>query len=591
MTGVARHRWKDTLFSAIIFLLLLQASYTPGVSGGNLAETTTTVEVHLPVVMNVFPFAEHNSLYPQAFDKCNAASVAQMQTWWNFSPYTGTNIYIGGNSRACSNILLTADWVSQVSQQGWLFIPTWVGPQAPCTKFKNRFDSDPAKAYQEGRQEATAAYNAVIGLGFSGEKTVYYNMEAYPTNKDIPEINECHEAVKSFLRGWVERLQELGVIAGVYGISRNALDWAYINPSPEYVWLAYWKTPYEYDPNATVWNLLGLPNSYWSDQQRIRQYTGGHDETWGGVTFNIDSNAVDSPLTSLSQGLILANNPKSGSATTATAQPSIQDMTLLTSETGWALVNERLLWTREGGNHWDDITPGLASPSQVLGVFFQDDSRGWLVARSGPVGQLTLESTTDGGQNWGTSSLDAYVEEPDMIRSAQIQFIDQHTGWIAFKLKTGINFSLGTMLSSVDGGNTWAEHSLPVGGEIHFSDAYRGWLVGGATGEELYATSDGGVTWSPLAFTQSLEDFRAQVMGHSNELQDTALLPEGALKVEFADAHTGWAWVQQGECTGAKPQPGESPAASDEPFQCSLRSILYMTEDGGQSWQEIIPGE
>jgi hypothetical protein len=27
--------------------------------------------------------------------------------------------------------------------------------------------------------------------------------------------------------------------------------------------------------------------------QRVHQFKGGHDETWGGVTINVDSNAVD----------------------------------------------------------------------------------------------------------------------------------------------------------------------------------------------------------------------------------------------------------------------------------------------------------
>jgi hypothetical protein len=39
-----------------------------------------------------------------------------------------------------------------------------------------------------------------------------------------------------------------------------------------------------------------LSNTLWANHQRIRQYWGSHNETYGGVTFNIDSNAVDGPL-------------------------------------------------------------------------------------------------------------------------------------------------------------------------------------------------------------------------------------------------------------------------------------------------------
>jgi hypothetical protein len=39
-----------------------------------------------------------------------------------------------------------------------------------------------------------------------------------------------------------------------------------------------------------------LPVSIWSQRSRIHQYRGDHDETWGGVTINIDSNYVDGPV-------------------------------------------------------------------------------------------------------------------------------------------------------------------------------------------------------------------------------------------------------------------------------------------------------
>jgi glucose/arabinose dehydrogenase len=49
-----------------------------------------------------------------------------------------------------------------------------------------------------------------------------------------------------------------------------------------------------YDPTATVWNLGScLLNTVWADHQRIRQYEGDHDETWGSLTLEIDSNALD----------------------------------------------------------------------------------------------------------------------------------------------------------------------------------------------------------------------------------------------------------------------------------------------------------
>ena len=69
----------------------------------------------------------------RGFDKCTAANVAQMQTWWNNSPFYDANIYMSGRNRGCSQAQLTAAWVNQVSAMGWGLIPTIVGYQAPCS--------------------------------------------------------------------------------------------------------------------------------------------------------------------------------------------------------------------------------------------------------------------------------------------------------------------------------------------------------------------------------------------------------------------------------------------------------------------------
>ena len=36
-----------------------------------------------------------------------------------------------------------------------------------------------------------------------------------------------------------------------------------------------------------------IPSTAWANHQRIHQFRGGHDETWGGTTINIDSDYVD----------------------------------------------------------------------------------------------------------------------------------------------------------------------------------------------------------------------------------------------------------------------------------------------------------
>jgi len=112
-------------------------------------------------VQSVQTFAGHG------FDACEIPSLSNLQTWYNGSPYKAVNLYIGGVSRACDNDALNAAYVQQMFNQGWRFIPTWVGPQAPCTGFVNRFSYDTATAYAQGVDNANQAAAKLLELGLT----------------------------------------------------------------------------------------------------------------------------------------------------------------------------------------------------------------------------------------------------------------------------------------------------------------------------------------------------------------------------------------------------------------------------------------
>jgi hypothetical protein len=234
----------------------------------------------------------------QGFDKCEIPTLSQMQTWWNSSPYKTVNLYIGGSSRACANSALTSSYLFQLYQQGWKFIPTWVGPQAPCTGYLSRMSSDVTTAYQQGVTQANLAVERSAALGLTGPaktgSVIYYDIEAYGTNQ------ACRDAVNAFMNGWVVQIHARGNLAGVYGSTlcdTGLSDFRNIANVPDVVWPARWYHNLGsgfYNPNASVWDLGScIPNTVWSNHQRIRQYEGDHNETWGGLTLNIDSNVLD----------------------------------------------------------------------------------------------------------------------------------------------------------------------------------------------------------------------------------------------------------------------------------------------------------
>ena len=247
----------------------------------------------------------------QGFDACAAPSLTTMDTWWRTSPYTSVGIYIGGSNKACAQPNLTPDWVSTTTGAGWRLIPIWVGPQSQCFGYpvSTRMPTTSgATAFLAGVDEANKAVQAAWDLGLrpqAGWTTpIYFDIEAYG------RTGTCVDVVKDFANGWVQQLHARGYQGGVYsslcsaivdvGASIGGLGAV----AQDGIWFAAW--PYDnnnqaayntYTPNlfglSSCGNGLALSDNQWTGHQRLRQFRGGHDETWGGVTVNIDTNAVD----------------------------------------------------------------------------------------------------------------------------------------------------------------------------------------------------------------------------------------------------------------------------------------------------------
>jgi len=221
------------------------------------------------------------------FDACTAPSSDRMQAWLS-SPYRAIGVYIGGVSRACSQPNLTADWVSTQVSAGWHLIPIHVGLQAPCTGFSNRMSKNPATAASQGRSAATDAVISAQALGIPPDSVLYNDMEGYDNTKTT-----CRTAVLSFLSGWTQRLHEQSYMSGVYSsVSSGIRDLGSVYNSttrarPDHIWFAWWNGLADTSTGSYV------PSQYWVNHERLHQYRGGHNETWGGVTINIDSDYLD----------------------------------------------------------------------------------------------------------------------------------------------------------------------------------------------------------------------------------------------------------------------------------------------------------
>lgn len=546
-------------------------TYTISFSAMRFTYTGPMFPGYLPVVSNSRPTATPSpgvALSQKAgFDACTLPSISKMQTWWNTSPYWIYGLYLGGISYpappTCS--LADAAWVSAVRQQGWSFIPTWVGPQAACSAFKNKMSADPAVAYQQGRGEAEAAVAAAARLGLinaSHGTVIYYDLENFGGAS-----TECRQAASSFINGWTGRLRELGQRSGVYGsgCSSYIRDWATISNVPDNIWAASWYTD-QYDPAASVFGVLCLDNALWANHQRIRQYAGGHNETWGGQTHNIDSNIADGEVAVPGVAGAAANPNQTFSL------PGIKDMGWLSAEQGWLLEGDRLLWTEDGGSTWLDRTP-LEKPIPPLAASaFASESEGWAVPSPTQPGEYLLYHTADRGVTWQVQTLPL---PPGDWQPLQVGIIDSANLWVAYRQVTSILFSRGILFKTTDGGQSWEVYDLPIGEPVFFDTPQTGWTAGGVAGNELYTTSDGGLTWQ--AGELKTADLPLETLLAPEKVP--AGLPGQVARLEFTDAQTGWAVVLQGDCQGEKGSPD---------YACRQVSTLWKTVDGGKSW-EMVP--
>jgi len=235
------------------------------------------------------------------FDACTAPSSAAMDAWLA-SPYRAVGIYFGGSNRGCAQPNLTAAWVTHQQANGWHLLPIYFGLQAPCTTSTKPNLITPAQAAAQGRAEADSAVTAASALGLSPGSTLIFDMEAYQTGNAA-----CTTAVLTFLGSWTSRLHDHGYFSAVYssiasGVTDLVNDYRSTSrPHPDYLYFA------RYDGVASNDNPA-IPAAYWTPNRRMHQYLGGHDETYGGVTINIDNDYVDvKPLPSASFGDFTGN--------------------------------------------------------------------------------------------------------------------------------------------------------------------------------------------------------------------------------------------------------------------------------------------
>jgi photosystem II stability/assembly factor-like uncharacterized protein len=156
------------------------------------------------------------------------------------------------------------------------------------------------------------------------------------------------------------------------------------------------------------------------------------------------------------------------------------------SQHGWAVVNGVIEGTSDGGTSW---TPQQAD-SKVSEIQFIDTEHGWAIAANG------LLRTVDGGASWVPIGQRG-------VTFAEIQFYDTQHGWGVRRDLLSESVYAGTVVKTLDGGQTWHPQPLQTDAICTSTDGKTRsvWAAGpGEGGLSLARSTNGGFSWNDNPF-------------------------------------------------------------------------------------------
>ena len=235
----------------------------------------------------------------------------------------------------------------------------------------------------------------------------------------------------------------------------------------------------------------------------------------------------------------------------------ITDITFIDSLHGWATTDYNpsgLYRTEDGGLHWSII------PSEIgmNAVCFIDSLSGWFACSH----THDLYHSTDGGVTWALQS----TFTSTILDMTYLKYLGTTHVWASTED--------GQILHSIDGGVTWAITDVLPGLQDHIHKiSFADRMNGLATGEYIYVTHNGGVTWSH-------QDLNEHFYGASMMDTDNGCAAGSSGAVYFT-TNGGTTWFQRGQFTNLFDVQFTD---SNTGWLVGSSGTIYHTRDMGLNW-------
>ena len=187
---------------------------------------------------------------------------------------------------------------------------------------------------------------------------------------------------------------------------------------------------------------------------------------------------------------------------------------------GWGVggvkkASDHVFRTSTAGVTWKDVTPPepVPPPGDVVTAlgYFKDASTAWVVygpdSSSGVPDNINVWVTHDAGSTWQSSPIST-ADATGAFMPSFLTFADAQHGWLMVILGGGMNHEYVAIYATSDGGVTWTRILDPYSDsdiqsfaktDFAFVDANNGWLTRDANGVDqsphVFHTTDGGKTW------------------------------------------------------------------------------------------------